>query len=129
MALQESILVATKQKLGLGEDNTPFDAEIVDHINGVFFDLNRLGIGPEEGFMIEDDTTTWDELELDGLNLAVMNALKTFIYLKVRLIFDPPATSYHINMIQDQITELTHTLLTERGLLRWTPPSSSPSLP
>lgn len=129
VAIEESILISTKQKLGLGKAHTDFDEELVDHINSAFFRVNQLGIGPVGGFMIEGEDEEWSDFDLDGLNVTVLNALKTYVQLKVRLVFDPPTTSHHISMIQEQVTELEHTLLTERGLLRWTAPSSSPYLP
>ena len=120
VAIEESILKSTKQKLGLGTAVTDFDVELLDHINNAFSRLYQLGVGPEEGFLIESDEETWDDFDLNGLNHTARNAVKTYVQLKTRLVFDPPSTSYHITMLQDQISELEHTLLTERGLIRWT---------
>lgn len=129
MALEQRILVGTKKKLGLGEDYTAFDIDVIDYINSAFFRLRTLGLGPPEGFMIESDAETWDDFDTVGLDITVLNAVKTYVNLKVRLQFDPPGTPHHIQAIEDQITELEHTLLTERDLVAWTPPSSSLSLP
>ena len=130
MALEQSILKGTKKKLGLDENYDAFDHDVIDYINSAFFRLNQLGIGPREGFMIDSDEEEWADFDTVGLNLTVLNAVKTYINLKVRLLFDPPGTSYHINAIEEQLTELEHTLLTERDLVLWNaPPSSSPFLP
>lgn len=82
----ESILTSIKKMLGIAKDITEFDNEIIMHINSVFTTLTQLGVGPSTGFYIEDDTAEW----LDFLpNLDKLHAVKTYIYMKVRLIFDP----------------------------------------
>jgi len=131
MALEQSILKSTKKKLGVAEGDTSFDVDITDYINSAFFRLFQLGLGPSDGFAIDDDEDKWEDFDTVGLNKSVLNAVKTYINLKVRLAFDPPPTSYHIAAIEDQITELEHTLRTERDLAVWAPVvSSSPqSLP
>lgn len=127
MALEQSILNGTKKKLGLDASYTAFDVDVIDYINGAFFKLFQLGLGPSNGFSIEDEEATWEDFDLVGLNISVLNAVKTYINLKVRLIFDPPAAAHHIKAIEDQITELEYTLLLERELKRW-PASDSPGL-
>ena len=72
--------------LGIAEENTDFDAEIIMHINSVFTTLTQIGVGPSEGFYIEDDSPSWQDFISD---LNKLQAVKTYIYLKVRLIFDP----------------------------------------
>lgn len=129
MALERSILKGTKKNLGLDAGYTAFDHDVVTHINTAFFKLFQLGIGPSDGFAIEDDEALWDDFTDEELNRSVMNALQTYIYLKVRLVFDPPGTPHHIQAVKDQISELEQCLLTERNLSRWAVPSSSPSLP
>lgn len=130
MALEQSILNSVKKNLGLGVDYDAFDHDVITHINTCFFTLHQLGIGPPEGFMIEDDSVEWVDFVDATLTVAAENALKTYFYLKVRSYFDPPSTPHHINAINEQITELENRLLTERELNKWTAPlSSSPSLP
>lgn len=129
MALEQSILKSTKKKLGLDENYHAFDEDVTSFINNAFFTLNQLGIGPEHGFMIDGDEDVWDMFVDAELNLSVMNALQTYIYLKVRMVFDPPGTPHHITAMNEQITELEHRLLTERELVKWSTPSSLPSLP
>ena len=99
----DSILDSTKKILGLDPEYDVFDVDIISHINSAFFTLNQLGVGPAEGFMILDNTSTW-ALFLDGqINL---NAVKTYVYLRVRLLFDPPQTSFAISAMEKQIQEL-----------------------
>lgn len=86
----ESILISIKKLLGIGEDCDHFDPDIVMHINSVFMDLTQMGVGPSEGFSIEDDMTEWTEFIPDTKNLQ---AVKSYIYLRVKLLFDPPASS------------------------------------
>lgn len=81
----ESILTSIKKLLGISEEQTEFDADIIMHINSVFDDLKQLGVGPEEGFIIEDDSAVWTDFISDPKK---MQSVKTYIYLRVRLIFD-----------------------------------------
>ena len=100
----ESILTSIKKPLGIAEEYTHFDTDIVMHINSVFLDLAQLGVGPKEGFRIGDDTfVTWDKFIGDSEHIE---AVKTFIYLKVKLLFDPPLSSAVIESINRQISEL-----------------------
>lgn len=119
MALETSILKSVKKSLGLDEAYNAFDHDVITHINTCFFSLNQLGIGPAEGFMIEDETEEWVDFTDAVLNLAAQNALQTYFYLKVRLYFDTPGTPHHIAAIEQQIAELEHRLLTERELNKW----------
>jgi hypothetical protein len=99
----ESILTSIKKLLGLEEDYESFDQDIIMHINSVMFILNQLGIGPSNGYFITDKSTTWD----DYLNnLTLIEAVKSYIYLKVRLLFDPPQTGPLVEAIERQIKEL-----------------------
>lgn len=99
----ESILTSIKKLLGIEEDYTHFDPDIIMHINSVFTILNQLGVGPPEGFRIEDDLTTWNDYTENNL---LYESVKTYIYLKVRLLFDPPASSSLIEVMNRQISEL-----------------------
>lgn len=101
----ESILNSIKKLLGVPEDYTQFDDDIVMHINTVFLNLTQLGVGPEEGFYIEDESTTWDEF-IDIDNNAQLHAVKTYIYLKVKMLFDPSLSSAVITSSENIIAEL-----------------------
>lgn len=100
--MEKSILKSTKKILGLGDDYDVFDLDVITHINAVFSTLQQLGVGPAAGFMIEDDGPTWDDFLLNDPRL---NNVKTYVYLRVRLLFDPPATSFAISAMQEQIKE------------------------
>jgi len=100
--MEDSILKSTKKILGLDADYTPFDLDIITHINAAFSILNQLGVGPEASFFIEDDTSVWADFNVPTNQL---NLVKTYVYLKVRILFDPPATSYLISAATDQIKE------------------------
>ena len=97
------ILSDVKKTLSVDPDVTDFDLEIIMHINGVLGTLNQLGIGPSEGLEISDDTVTWDSLIGTEVRL---NAVKTYVYLRVRRLFDPPTTSYLVDAYAKQIEEL-----------------------
>ena len=101
--MEESILISIKKLLGITKDYKNFDTDIITHINTVFLNLNQLGVGPVDGYFIEDDKNTWNEYIGDVKNL---NAVKTYIYLKVKLMFDPPASSAVMEANKQMINEL-----------------------
>lgn len=98
----ESILTSIKKLLGITEDCTDFDPDIIMHINSVFFVLKQLGVGPKEGFMITDEDTVWSEF-ID--NPIEVESIKSYLYMKVRLIFDPPSSSAAIESMKELIRE------------------------
>lgn len=85
----ESILTSIKKLHGIEEDDTSFDPDIIIHINSALMILNQLGVGPSDGFYIEDKTLKWTDYVP---NRFIAEAVKTFVYIKVRLVFDPPAS-------------------------------------
>ena len=99
----ESILDSIKDMLGIRSDYTYFDDTIIADINSVFSVLTQLGVGPTTGFYIRDGTTVWNEYLSDDSRLEF---IKTYIYLRVRLMFDPPQTGPLIESINRQIEEL-----------------------
>ena len=99
----ESILTSIKKLLGIAEEYTHFDPDIIMHINTVFMVLNQLGVGPEKCFVIEDDTSTWEDFL--GRNNQGIEAVKTYVYLKVRVVFDPPANGTVMKSIESAINE------------------------
>ena len=109
--MSDSILTGTKKILGISEDYTEFDADVMTHINSVFSTLNQLGIGPDDGYFIQDKTATWDAFIGDDSRL---NSVKTYVYLRVRLLFDPPSTSFAIASLNEQVKELEWRLNTYR---------------
>ncbi len=117
--MTESILNSTKKILGIDSSYTAFDQDIIMHINSTFATLNQLGVGPVNGFMISNSTPVWNDILNSDLRL---NSVKSYVYLRVRLLFDPPSTSYAMSAIQDQITELGWRISTYREEEGWTPP-------
>ena len=101
--METSILTSIKKLLGVAEDYVEFDEDIMTHINSVFLNLTQLGVGPEEGFMIVDDTAVWEDFINDSIQLQ---AVKTYVYLKVKLLFDPPLSSSVTESINRMIAEL-----------------------
>lgn len=98
----ESILTSIKKLLGPEEDYDHFDTDIIIHINSALMFLNQLGVGPKEGFSIKDKSSVWT----DFVPEKNVEAIKTYVYLKVRLVFDPPQSGFLITAIEKQIAEL-----------------------
>ena len=86
-----SILLSVKKLLGMGEENTDFDLDIIVHINSVLAILQQLGVGPANGFSIDGETQTW--VDFLGENSPHLNMVRSYMYAKVRLLFDPPVSS------------------------------------
>lgn len=105
----ESILLSVKKLLGIDAEYTIFDPDIIMHINTAFSVLNQLGVGPEKGFMIEGVDETWD-MYITDYNFMMV---KSFIFLKVRILFDPPSNSFLIESMNRQLDELTWRLEVE----------------
>ena len=99
----ESILTSIKLLLGITEDYEAFDQQIIAHINSVFMILTQLGVGPPEGFMITSKVDTWNEFINDEKK---MQLVKSYMYLKVKLLFDPPLSSIVVESINRMISEL-----------------------
>lgn len=98
-----SILTSVKKVLGIEEDYEVFDQDIIMHINTTFAVLTQLGVGPQEGFMIEDKEREWSDFIGDDPRL---NMVRTYVYEKVRLLFDPPTSSFALQALQDSAKEL-----------------------
>lgn len=101
--MDDSILNTIKKQLGITEYYTVFDSDLIMHINSVFLTLSQLGVGPDEGFFIEGKTDSWTDYIDEGV---LLNSIKTYVYLKVKLLFDPPGSSYAIDAINNIIKEL-----------------------
>ena len=101
--MNESILTSIKKLLGITEEYTHFDTDLIIHINSVFMTLHQLGVGPEEGYRITDESDVWDDYVEEDDNLE---AVKTYIYLKVRLIFDPPTNASVLTAYKEEIERL-----------------------
>lgn len=118
--MEQSILVSTKKILGINEDVTDFDLDIVTHINTALATLTQLGVGPAEGFAITDDN---DEEWKDFIGEDPRyNLVKSYVFLRVRQLFDPPTTSYHISAVEKQVQELEWRLNVQREETEWVDP-------
>lgn len=117
-----SILTSVKKVCGIPESDESFDLDILMHINSILSVLDQLGVGPQGGFAIEDAASTWDEFLDDDPRL---NLVKTYMCLRVRLLFDPPATSYLIEAHEAQIRELESRINMYREEEHWTAPVSA----
>lgn len=100
----QSILASIKKLLGPGSEHTYFDADLIMHINSVFMVLTQLGLGPPEGFTISDDSAAWsDFIPEDSKHFE---AVRTYVYLQTKLVFDPPASSAVLASIERKSSEL-----------------------
>lgn len=97
-----SILKTIKKLLGIADDQTNFDVDLIVHINSVLMTLTQLGVGPEEGFVISDEYANWEDFIPEDQNLELV---KSYIYLKVRLLFDPPLSSSVLAAMERTISE------------------------
>ncbi len=99
----ESILNSIKKLLGIAEDYDHFDSDIIMHINSVFATLTQLGVGPEDGFSIDDESAKWEDFLPEE---RMLHSVKPYMFMKVKLMFDPPLSSAVIECTKEQIKEL-----------------------
>lgn len=121
--MAQSILTSVKKIIGLPESDTSFDLDLVIHINTAFSILNQLGIGPADGFEIEDSTATWDDFVTDKR----MSSVKSYVFLRTRRLFDPPNTSFALESMDKQLTEFEWRLNVVREGDSWTDPDPQPA--
>lgn len=122
-SVSDSILNSVKKVLGIDASYDAFDIDITMHINSALATLSQLGIGPTDGFAIVDASDTWDDFLLDDGNRLKLNNAKTYVYLRLRLIFDPPATSYVLTSFKEQIQELEWRMNVTRETTGWVDPN------
>lgn len=110
-AITDSILMSVKKMLGglNPEEESPFDADIIMQINGAFSVLQQLGVGPREGFSIEDSGKLWTEFTTDTI---ILNMVKPYMYAKVRLAFDTPTSSAVKEALEHQVAEFEYRMNT-----------------
>ena len=102
--MDDSILYTIKSMIGgIVCDTGDFDVDLIVNINSAFSILHQLGLGPKKGFKIAGETETWTEFLGDDSHLE---DAKTYVYLRTKLNFDPPANSFLVNSIEKQLTEL-----------------------
>lgn len=120
----QSILDSVKKVLNVASGDTSFDEDILMHINTVFSTLNQLGIGPDVGFMIEDNTAEWSDFLEGDLRL---NNIKSYMYLRCRLLFDPPTIGYQMDSMKEQVSEFAWRINVQREGIAWTDPDPDPN--
>jgi hypothetical protein len=98
----ESILTSIKKMLGIEKEYDHFDADIITHVNSALMILTQIGAGPPEGFLIKGDSEVWTDFISD----IRLESVKSFVYLKVKLLFDPPLSSAVIESTNRLISEL-----------------------
>lgn len=118
--METSILKSTKKVLGIAIDDTSFDLDIMTFINSAFANLQDLGIGPEEGFEVEDEDTDWDDVGI--VSVPILSMTKTCVYLRVRMMFDPPQTGYLVDSMNRQLQEHDWRLSQMREQTEWVDP-------
>ncbi len=99
----DSILASIKERIGIAEDDNSFDTDVIDLINSAFADLNDIGVGPTEGFTIENDQDLWGDFSED---VRVLSSVKDFVYLTVKLTFDPPTQTSLLTSMENRLKKL-----------------------
>lgn len=127
MALEQSILKSTKKVLGVGDDDDSFDLDIITHINTAFSVLTDLGVGPLSGFVIEGVDEEWGTYfpnEDDPEKLKVqLSKIKTCVFLRTKLLFDPPTIAYLLDSTKEQLREVEWRLNVNREETEWVDPA------
>lgn len=98
----ESILDSIKKLIGIEDTETYFDSDIVTGVNSAFSSLNQIGIGPDDGFSISDNTKVWNDYLTD---VRTLELVKSYVHLKTKLLFDPPSSSSIVDIINKEISE------------------------
>ena len=101
--MNDSILVTIKKMLGLDDEYTPFDMDVIVHINAAFMTLCQMGIGPKEGYEVSDYDQTWSDFLT---NEVMLGAVKTWVYLQVKMVFDPPSNSFVMDAMKTQAEQI-----------------------
>lgn len=101
--MEESILITIKKKLGLSKDYTAFDTDVITNINTSLMRLGQLGVGPSTGFRITGEYETWKDFVGSRIDLE---GVKDFIYMKARIVFDPPNSSAALQALKEEVKEL-----------------------
>jgi len=118
--MEQSILKSTKKVLHIDPDDEAFDLDIMTHINSAFSDLHDLGVGPTEGYTVEDDAAEWTDFSNDAVE---RNRVKTFVFLYTKLRFDPPQMAHLLTAMQSQFEEAAWRLSVAREGTEWVDPN------
>jgi hypothetical protein len=124
--MEQSILKSTKKILGIAPDDDSFDLDVITHINAEFSVLHDLGVGPEDGFVIENEYVEWTAYLAD--DPIKLSKVKTCVWLRARLLFDPPLQSFLITIMQEQLREAEWRLNTNREATAWVDPDPPKAL-
>ena len=120
--MEQSILKSTKKILGIGPDDESFDLDIISHINSEFSILHDLGVGPQAGFVIEDETVEWSTYLPSEEDLVKLVKVKTAVWLRTRLLFDPPTSAFLLDALKAQLLEQEWRLSMNREETEWVDP-------
>jgi hypothetical protein len=107
-------LYSIKKLIGVGEEDTSFDLDLIVGINSALAILTQLGVGPPDGFAIQNEDATWSDFLGDGLTFE---AVKSYVHLKVKLLFDPPTSAALIESIKNLLSELEWRISVQRDIL------------
>lgn len=121
MALEQSILKSIKKLLHMPAEMTEYDMDVIIHVNSAFSNLHQLGLGPDADFIIEDDSKTWNEYIGSD---SYIQSVKTYVFLFVKLVFDPPTTSFVIEAYERQLAEHVWRLNVKREEEKWQDPTT-----
>lgn len=101
--MEESILITIKKKLGMAKDYTAFDTDVITNINTSLMILGQLGVGPKPAFRISGPEEIWSDFVNDRIDLE---GVKDFIYMKARIVFDPPSSTSALQALKEEVKEL-----------------------
>lgn len=122
--METNILKSVKMNLGIDVEYTAFDHTIITHINSAFGSLTQLGVGPPV-FVIGNETgeeeSKWENYIAD--DDVLLSLVKSYVYLKVRMLFDPPTISFLVTMMNQQIEEVAFRISVHRENLEWVDPT------
>lgn len=121
--MEQSILNNTKKLLGISPDDASFDLDIITHINSAFSTLTDLGVGPKEGFVIEDEYVDWEAYQVN--DPVKLSKIKTVVYLHTRLAFDPPTVGFLLDSVKEILQEAQWRLNVNRESTEWVDPTPS----
>lgn len=103
MSTTEPILESVKKALGIPDDYAVYDPDIIMHVNTAFMSLNQMGVGPVEGFTITNNTSTWSDFTA---HMPLLAGVKTYVYAKTKILFDPPTSSFGLDSLVKTCEEL-----------------------
>lgn len=109
--VKDSILDSLKQMVSIEKDYDVYDVDILININSIFSTLQQLGVGPTEGFSIDDSEAVWDDFLAGDKKI---NNVKSYMYLRLKLLFDPPPTSFALEAVKEQIKEMEWRLMVQK---------------